>query len=145
MAHTNVKKEKKNLKVSIFEIVWYSLCGAVALWGLVYIILGLIGDNINIISSDNDLKQFSNTIQKYFGLPALYWGMIIFAIGMIAIIVVLIIYSKKSERNYEKQQRRAAIRASAQASLNETANEEEPEVIDVTPINEETSPENVNE
>ena len=34
--------KKANRKVTIFEIVWYALCGAIAAWGLTFITLGVI-------------------------------------------------------------------------------------------------------
>ena len=34
--------KKANRKVSIFEIVWYVLCGLIALWGLAFLTLGVI-------------------------------------------------------------------------------------------------------
>ncbi len=124
------KKAKKQRSLSIFEMIWYPLCGAVALWGLVYIILDLIGQYLPMMSADNPLKTFSNTIQSTFGLTPYYWGIIIFAIGIIAIVIVLVIYSKKYDRNYEKEQRRAAIRASARAAREST------EVVEAEPVEE---------
>ncbi len=131
------QKAKKTRSLSIFEWIWYPLCGAVALWGLVYIILDLIGQYLPMMSEDNPLKTFSSTIKSVFGLSPYYWGIIIFAIGIISIVIVLCIYSKKYDRNYEKEQRRAAIRASVRASR-ETA---EVETVEATPVEEPAAPE----
>jgi hypothetical protein len=97
---------KKNTKV--FEIVWYSLCGAIALWGITYTTLGLIGDNISPL--DNPLKEASDVIAKNFGLGFVGWGLILISIAAILSIIVLLSTSKQVDRNAEKEARRQARR-----------------------------------
>lgn len=98
----------KKAKLSIFEIVWYSITGLVSLWGLTYIVLGLIAAFYPATSDKNELLKASETIAKYFGLGFLYWGIIILAIGVVAAAFVLCIKAKETDREVEKSQRRAA-------------------------------------
>ena len=41
---------KKKLPVSLFELVWYPICALVILWGLTYVVLGLV-NKYNDLSS----------------------------------------------------------------------------------------------
>lgn len=99
---------KKTLKVSIFEIVWYSICGAIALWGITYIVLGLVGDHLPITAEDNALSEASDAIKVTFGLGFFHWGLILTGVAAAAAIVVLLLNAKKSDREVEKAARRAA-------------------------------------
>ncbi len=122
------KGNNKKLKLSIFEIVWYTLCGLVAIWGITYIILGLLGDALP--GTDNAIAEASNGYAKTFGLGFLGYGLIHVAVAAIASIIVLLLQSKKSDRDIEKAQRRAAIRASARQLS------QEDEAVDLTQNNE---------
>jgi len=98
----------KKLKIKTSELVCYIIGGAVALWGLVYLILGLIANSLPVPLEDNPLKQASNVIKKYFGLDFFGWGIIIFVIGVLFILIVLCVRAKTADKSFEKQQRRAA-------------------------------------
>lgn len=94
-------------KKSVFEIVWYSLTGAVGLWGLTFIVLGIVCSFIPLHSALAEANvEHANT----FGLGFLYWGLIILAIASVAAIIVLLAYAKKVDRDFEKTQRRTARR-----------------------------------
>ena len=108
---------KLTKKTKIFEIVWYSICGALALWGLTYTVLGLVAGELGIHSSKNVLLQASNKIQELFGLGFFGWGLIILGIASLAAVIVLLVFAKSADRDFEKNQRRAARR-------NATATEE---------------------
>ena len=88
-------------KVSIFEIIWYTLCGLTALTGLVLIILGLVGDfgGKDFVS----LRDFSTP------------GYICLVCGAIAASIVLIICAKGNDRAAEAAARRAARLAKVEA------------------------------
>lgn len=130
-------KSKATRKISIFEIIWYSLTGAVGIWGLTYIVLGLIAQYYPTKDSDNPLLKASNVIAQKFGLGFLWWGVIILAIATVCAVVVLIIFGKREDKIAEKEQRRAARLASL----------EEDKVVDVeaTPVTEEAPTEPVSE
>jgi len=96
--------KKNKLPVSIFELVWYPLCGLVILWGLAYIILGLVTKYNNITA----LTDFNASFTKQFGLGLYFWGLIIVAIGAVAAVVVMLIFAKTFDRATEREQRRSA-------------------------------------
>lgn len=91
-----------------FEIVWYSLCGAIALWGLTYIVLGLLAKYLPLLSEQNPLVSFDTTIKNLFGLDSLSWGLILLAIGSLLAIIVLLSFAKTADRSYDKSLRRKA-------------------------------------
>mgnify|MGYP003295270099 CR=1 FL=1 len=124
---------KKDRKISIFEIVWYSITGAVALWGLTYIVLGLVHAFYPSTISNNPLNEANEEMITNFGLGFLYWGLIIMAIGVVSACVALCICAKTTDREAEKANRRAARLAAA----NEAS---KPEVVDaeVAPAAEES-------
>lgn len=95
---------KKKLPLSIFEIVWYSICAAVIIWGLTYVVLSLI-DKYNDLTS---LHSFALDFKKTFGLALYFWGLIIIGIGVIAGVTVMIIYAKTFDRAADREQRRSA-------------------------------------
>lgn len=99
---------KKKLAISTFELVWYILTGAVALWGLTYIVLGLIGMYAPVAAADNALAQASDKFKETFKLGFFGWGLIIFSVGAVAASACLIISSKSADRESEKAARRAA-------------------------------------
>ena len=120
---------KKKLPLSIFEIVWYSICVLVMIWGLVYVILALI-DGANDLTS---LHKFMADFKKTFGLSMYFWGLIIFAIGVVAGVTVMIIYAKTFDKAADREQRRSA-RLSAISKKEETVvAEQKPEVVEEKP------------
>lgn len=117
---------KKKLKVSIFELVWYILTGACAVWGVTYVVLGLVAKFYPATSENNPLGQADGKFADTFGLGFLYWGLIILAIAVVAAVIVLCLTAKTSDREVEKAQRRAA-----RLALNEEAPKvEETKVVD---------------
>ena len=95
---------KKKLPLSIFEIVWYSICALVIIWGLTYVVLSLI-EKYNDLTS---LHSFAVDFKKTFGLALYFWGLIIIGIGVIACVTVMIIYAKTFDRAADREQRRSA-------------------------------------
>ena len=88
-------------KVSIFEIVWYSLCGVAALTGLIFVILGLVGEYGG--QSVKSLRDFSTP------------GYICLISGAVLASLVLIICAKGNDRAAEAAARRAARLAKVEA------------------------------
>ncbi len=122
-----MKKESKKSskrKLSIVEIVLYSLSGALGLWGFVYVILGIAA---KYTRSDTEFYKFVINYKDTFKLDVLYWGMILMGIAAVFASIVLLINAKKSDREFEKQSRRAA----RLAGLSEKKNAEEEKVVDV--------------
>ena len=96
--------KKNKLPVSIFELVWYPICALVILWGLTYVILGLVTKYNNISA----LTEFNANFTKQFGLSLYFWGLIIVVIGVVAGVAVMLIFAKTFDRATEREQRRSA-------------------------------------
>lgn len=95
---------KKKLPVSIVELVWYPICALVILWGITYVVLGLVTKYNNISA----LTEFDANFTKTFGLNLYFWGLIIIAIAVVAAVVVMLFYAKRFDRASEREQRRSA-------------------------------------
>ena len=111
-------------KISVKELVFYIICGAFALWGLVYVILGLLAQYLPISSSQNPLYAADSAIRGAFGLGFLGWGLILLITFAVIGVIVMVVFAKGSEKNSEKDQRRAA-RLSRNKTPTETAPSEE--------------------
>lgn len=120
---------KKKLPLSIFEIVWYSICVLVMIWGLVYVILGLI-DGANDLTS---LHKFMANFKKTFGLTMYFWGLIIFAIGVVAGVTVMIIYARTFDKAADREQRRSARLSALNKKEDKVVAEQQPEVVEEKP------------
>ena len=95
---------KKNKKVSIFEVIWYLICGLVILWGITYVALSLI-DKYNDLA---DLHKFATKFESTFKLSLYFWGLIIIAIAVVAAVVVMLFFAKTYDRAADREQRRSA-------------------------------------
>ena len=116
---------KKKLPLSIFEIIWYSICVLVMIWGLVYVILGVV-DGANDLTS---LHKFMANFKKTFGLTMYFWGLIIFAIGVVAGVTVMIIYAKTFDKAADREQRRSARLSAINKKEEKVVSEQQPEVV----------------
>lgn len=99
-----IMAKKNKLPVSIFELVWYPICALVILWGLTYVVLGLVTKYNNISA----LTEFNTNFTKQFGLNLYFWGLIIVVIGVLAGVAVMLIFAKTFDRATEREQRRSA-------------------------------------
>ena len=122
---------KKKLPVSIFEIVWYSICALVIIWGLVYVILGLV-NKYNDLSA---LKEFETGFKSTFGLALYFWGLIIISIGVVAGVVVMLVYAKTFDRAADREQRRSA-RLNALKKEEKVVDEQQPQVVEQPKVEE---------
>ena len=95
---------KKKLPVSLFELVWYPICGLVILWGFTYVVLGLV----NKYNKFDSLASFCTDFKGNFGLDIYFWGLLIIVIGVLAGIVVMLFFAKTYDRAADREQRRSA-------------------------------------
>ena len=121
---------KKKLPLSIFEIVWYSICTLVIIWGLVYITLSLV-DKYNDLSS---LHTFASDFKKTFGLSLYFWGLIIVAIGVVAGVFVMILFAKTFDRAADREQRRSARLSVLNKKEEKVVSEQTAEVVNEQPV-----------
>ncbi len=120
---------KKNKKVSIFEVIWYLICGLVILWGITYVALSLI-DKYNDLA---DLHKFATKFESAFKLSLYFWGLIIIAIGAVAAVVVMIIFAKTFDRAADREQRRSARLSGLNKKEDKVVAEQKPEVVEEKP------------
>ena len=116
---------KKKLPVSPFELVWYPLCGLVILWGITYVVLGLVTKYNNISA----LTSFDANFTKQFGLNLYFWGLIIIAIAVVSAVVVMLFFAKRYDRATEREQRRSA-RLNALKKEETVVSEQKAEVVE---------------
>lgn len=95
----------KKLKLSLFELIAYSILLLVGLWGLVYVSLGIACE---FVSTKTGIAGADKVLYSTFGIGFLWSGLIIMGSATLVAVVILLIYAKRSDRDYEKAQRRAA-------------------------------------
>lgn len=97
---------KKKLKqLSIFEMIAYSILLLLGLWGFIYVLLGFICEFLSIHSG---LRYANTYVKNVFGTSFLTCGLIVLAVSVVVSVIVLLINAKRSDRDFEKAQRRAA-------------------------------------
>ena len=84
---------KKKLPVSLFELIWYPICAAVIIWGLTYVVLGLI----NQFNDFSSLQAFANDFKANFKLDLYFWGLIIIAIAVVAAVVFAAVSQQRTQ------------------------------------------------
>ena len=99
---------KTKSKLSVKELVLYCICGAFILWGLVYVVLGLLATHLPVAQSANPLYAADNTIKSLFGLGFLGWGLILASSFAVILAIILMVFAKGTDRNTDKDQKRAA-------------------------------------
>ena len=93
-------------KLSVFEIVAYSILILMGLWGLVYTSLGIASEFIYYKSG---VYQANQTLKSTFGGIGFLWGGLIVLGATAAVsVTILCINAKQSDRDFEKAQRRKA-------------------------------------
>lgn len=98
---------KRSLKLSPKEFVWYIIAGLLALWGLVYIVLGLVIDYGPLNVEQFPLRKVQQDFMAWAGLSFFNWGLIILSIGAVLAVIVLCVFASSHDREVEKQNRRA--------------------------------------
>ena len=96
---------KKLKKLSLFEIIAYCVLLLVGLWGLVYICLGVA---VEFISTKTAVAKADAVLVSTFKIGFLWSGLIILGSAVVVAAIILLINAKKSDRDFEKAQRRAA-------------------------------------
>lgn len=119
---------KKKLPITIFEFVWYLICGLVVVWGATYSVLGVVAKYSDV----EPLEEFDASFEKLFGLNLFFWGLLIIAIAVVAAVVVLLVNAKKFDRASEREQRRSARLSALRKENNKVVAEQEPVEVFVT-------------
>ena len=93
--------KKKKLSLSVFEIIAYTILFLMGLWALVYISLGIACE---FIRYDTALAKADAKLNLGF----LWEGLIILGVTVVVAVTILCIFAKRSDRDFERTQRRAA-------------------------------------
>lgn len=109
----DTKKQNKR-KLFTGEIVWYSILGAIWLFGLVFAILGICAYNVGKLST-NPLyalqKQFATFFKMSGVMDFRLWGTLVMIVAMIGLLIVIFYYTNKTvqeenrRRRYEERMR----------------------------------------
>lgn len=84
-------------KLSFKELVLYATSAVIALVGLIFLILGVVADNLGI---DSPLYKAQG------GFPWRYLGLILISIAVVFAITVLCVFAKKTDRVADREARR---------------------------------------
>lgn len=103
------------IKMSAKEKAWYIVTASLAVVGLAFTVLGIIGD---LLPYGNALQNVSDS----FFMPWRYFGLIIVAVSVVVLILALSINAKKTDRAADRAARRQQ-RLQAMKSDNAEANE----------------------
>ena len=123
--------KKSKLPITIFELVVYILGGLLALWGLVYVGLGVAcifsKYNSDLVLADLNIRAGTN------GMGFLEQGIMILVIGVAVVSIVLLVNAKSADREFEKEQRRKAARFGFKNKNEEPKPEEKVVEVESTP------------
>lgn len=116
-------EQKKNLKwplkISIFEFVVYCLTGLMGIWGIVYMSLGLA---VSFARYDSELKATDAYLKAgTSNMGFLLQGILITVIALVVATIVLLVAAKRADKDFEKAQRRAALRSARRFGKEEAA------------------------
>lgn len=106
-------------KISNKEFIWYLVCGVIAVFGILLMIFGIVGNHMTDVAyNDNFIKVFEDTN----GIDLRLWGIIFMAIGVIVAVIVLLVNARKSDKEREKQIRREQRLAAEESETIEVKN-----------------------
>ena len=100
---------KEKVRLSAKEIVWLSISLVVVTAGLVFFVLHFVGDAINNAGIENKynlLYQAQDAMVSATKMGWLYWGLIIFAAGVIALLITLNYFASHNEKTADSQRKR---------------------------------------
>lgn len=101
---------KKN-EMSVKEFVWCCIATLIAVFGIILMVFGIIGDHIGGPLSQNFIKN----AEANFPLNFRIWGVIFVLIGVAVLVIVLCVFARKADRELERTVRRQQRLASANA------------------------------
>ncbi|MBO4540499.1 MAG: hypothetical protein J5736_00785 [Bacilli bacterium] len=125
------------------ELAWYIVSGSIALIGLVFLIIGIIGSHYPGKESDNWVVESENAwLTNWSNMGYRWWGLILLGVGVLLGVVCLNVFARGGDRDEER-----ALRRQQRIALEKQAQEEaQPEVVpvesqEVEPVKEEAKPE----
>ena len=102
----NDKKKKTSLPRK--EIAWYVFASFLAVVGLAFIVIGIVGDHLPVKSSDNwVLISEAAWLSNWSHMGYRYWGIILLAAGTLIGCTALTVFARSGDRDSERALRRA--------------------------------------
>ena len=102
----NDKKKKTSLPRK--EIAWYVFASFLAVVGLTFIVIGIVGDHLPVKSSDNlVLISEAAWLSNWSHMGYRYWGIILLAAGTLIGCTALTMFARSGDRDSERALRRA--------------------------------------
>ncbi len=100
--------ENKTKKLSLKEIVWYIIAGFFGLAGLVFLVLGIVGEHLPVLSSENGiLLSEAAWLTSWSPLGYRYWGIILVLASSLLAVICLTLFAREGDRDVERALRRA--------------------------------------
>ncbi len=100
--------ENKTKKLSIKEIVWYIIAGIFGLAGLVFLVVGIVGEHLPVLSSENGiLLSEAAWLTSWSPLGYRYWGIILVLAASLLAVICLTLFAREGDRDVERALRRA--------------------------------------
>ncbi len=100
--------KKKKLSLPRKEIAWYVFASFLAVVGLTFIVIGIVGDHLPVKSSDNwVLISEAAWLSNWSHMGYRYWGIILLAAGALIGCTALTMFARSGDRDSERALRRA--------------------------------------
>ncbi len=101
-------KEKKTRKLSVKETVWYCIAAFFGLVGLVFLVLGIVGEHLPVLSSENGILLSEKAwLTNWSPLGYRYWGIILILAASLLAVICLSLFAREGDRDVERAMRRA--------------------------------------
>ena len=100
--------KKKKISLPRKEIAWYVFASFLAVVGLTFIVIGIVGDHLPVKSSDNwVLISEAAWLSNWSHMGYRYWGIILLAAGTLIGCTALTMFARSGDRDSERALRRA--------------------------------------
>ena len=117
--------KQKKFNFSKKEWFWYILTLSLAFVGLVFAIIGIIGDHLPVKASENWVSISEKAwLSNWSHMGYRYWGIILLCGGLIIFSLALTLFSRESDRDNERALRRAQRLAAMDQASNVVEAEE---------------------
>ena len=100
--------KKQTKKLSTKEIVWYSVTSFFGLAGLVFIVIGIVGEHLPMLASDNGILISEKAwLTSWSPLGYRYWGIVLMGASALLAVICLTVFAREGDRDSERALRRA--------------------------------------